>query len=147
MEKLTWIIMAFVAGAFLPLQAGMNNKLAKAGGSAIHASAISFAVGMLGLAVYILISSQHISWRTLKDAPPYAWVGGLVGAFYVTVIVLAFPKIGPGLTFGLVVAGQLLLSALMEHSELLEAQSHVLSVGRVLGFLLIMAGVIIMKKL
>ena len=29
MERVIWIILAFVAGAFLPMQAGMNNKLAK----------------------------------------------------------------------------------------------------------------------
>lgn len=146
MEKIIWIILAFVAGAFLPFQAGMNGKLAKAGDSPVHASMISFGIGVMALIVYILLTSQNISWKGLRDAPPYAWLGGLLGAFYVTVIVLAFPKIGPGMTFGLVVAGQLLISVLMEHYSIMGAQEHSISLGRVIGMLLIVAGVVVMKK-
>ena len=146
MDKIIWPLMAFAAGAFLPIQAAMNSKLAKTGGSPFHASMISFAVGALALISYILISAQAVSWKGLREAPTYAWAGGILGAFYVTVIVLAFPKIGPGLTFGLVVAGQLLLSMLMEHYQFLGTQLQPISIGRILGMLLIVAGVYIMKK-
>ena len=146
MDKILWAVMAFVAGTFLPLQAGMNSKLAKTGGSPFHASMISFAVGVLALVAYIVMTSQAVSWKGLKEAPPYAYAGGVLGAFYVTVIVLAFPRIGPGLTFGLVVAGQLLLSMLMEHFQIMGAQAQPISLGRIAGMLLIVAGVAIMKK-
>lgn len=146
MEKVLWIVMAFLAGAFLPIQAGLNNKLAKTGGSPVHASMISFAVGVVALIVYILLTSQNVSWKGIRDAPTYAWAGGILGAFYVTVIVLAFPKIGPGFTFGLVVAGQLLISMLIEHFQLLGAQPQPISIGRIAGMLLIIGGVLIIKR-
>lgn len=146
MDKIIWIGMAFIAGAFLPMQAGMNNKLAKTGGNPVYASTISFAVGMVALVIYILLTSQNISWRGLKDAPSYAWMGGILGAFYVTVIVLAYPKIGPGLMFGLVVAGQMLVSMLMEHFQLMGTTAQPISIGRIAGMLLIVGGVILMKK-
>lgn len=146
MEKFIWIILAFFAGSFLPVQSGMNNKLAKTGGSPLHASMISFAIGLLVLVIYILLTSQNVSWKGIKDAPTYAWAGGILGAFYVTVIVLAFPKIGPGLTFGLVVTGQLLISMLMEHFQIMGAHQIPISVGRIAGMLLIVFGVIIMKN-
>lgn len=146
MDKILWIAMAFLAGAFLPLQAGLNNKLAKTGGSPVHASMISFAVGVVALVIYILLTSQNVSWKGIREAPAYAWAGGILGAFYVTVIVLAFPKIGPGLTFGLVVAGQLLISMLMEHFQVLGAQLQPVSIGRIVGMLLIIGGVLIMKR-
>ena len=146
MDKILWIAMAFLAGTFLPIQAGLNNKLAKTGDSPVHASMISFAVGAVALIVYILLTSQNVSWKGIREAPAYAWTGGILGAFYVTIIVLAFPKIGPGLTFGLVVAGQLLISMLMEHYQLLGAESQPVSIGRITGMLLIIGGVLIMKK-
>ncbi len=146
MEKFGWIIVTFLAGAFLPIQASMNSKLAKTGGSPVHASLISFVVGVVALVLYILFTSQQISWKGLKDAPFYAWLGGILGAFYVTVIVLAFPKIGPGLTFGLVVAGKLLISMLMEHFQVMGTPYMPISMGRVLGMLLIVGGVIMIKK-
>ncbi len=146
MNKAIWILLAFVAGAFLPIQAGLNAKLGKAGQSALHASLASFVVGMLALVIYILATRQTVSWEGLKAAPSYAWLGGLLGAFYVTVIVLAFPKLGPGLTFGLVVTGQMLFSALLEHYNILVAQPSPISWTKVLGMALIIAGVVIMRK-
>lgn len=52
MEKVIRTIMAFLVGTFLPIQAAMNNKLAKSGGSPVHASMISFGIGALALMVY-----------------------------------------------------------------------------------------------
>ena len=138
--------MAFIAGSFLPIQSSMNNKLAKTGGSPVHASMISFAIGLLALVIYILLTSQNVSLKGIKGAPTYAWIGGILGAFYVTIIVIAFPKIGPGLTFGLVVTGQMLISMLMEHYQIMGAQQIPISIGRIMGMLLIISGVIIMKK-
>lgn len=138
--------MAFAAGLILPIQAGMNSRLAKAAGSPLHASMISFIVGVVSLVLYILVVFQPVSWKGVRDAPLYAWGGGLLGAFYVTVIVFAFPRIGPGLTFGLVVAGQLLVSMLMEHYQFMGAQFQPISPGRIIGMLLIVVGVVMMKK-
>ena len=134
MDKIFWIVMVVIAGAFLPMQGSMNSKLAKAGENPVYASMISFTIGVLALVAYILLTSQNVSWKGLKDAPSYSWLGGVLGAFYVTVIVFAFPKIGPGLTFGLVVAGQLITSMVMEHFQMkvLKLQIHLIPIQYVL---------------
>lgn len=138
--------MVVIAGAFLPMQGSMNSKLAKAGENPVYASMISFTIGVLALVVYILLTSQNVSWKGLKDAPSYSWLGGVLGAFYVTVIVFAFPKIGPGLTFGLVVAGQLITSIVMEHFQIMGTPHQPISLGRIVGVLLIIIGVVAVKK-
>lgn len=145
--KLLWIVIAFISGAFLPIQAGLNTRLGKSIGSPVHASMISFMVGVLGVFLYILATQQHISWAGIKTAPWYSWVGGALGAFYVTAIILAFPKIGPALTFGLVVAGQMTVAVLLDHFNVLVAQQAPISLWRILGVVLIIAGVIIIRKL
>lgn len=146
MDKIFWIVMAVIAGAFLPMQGSMNSKLAKAGENPVYASMISFTIGVLALVAYILLTSQNVSWKGLKDAPSYSWLGGVLGAFYVTVIVFAFPKIGPGLTFGLVVAGQLITSIVMEHFQIMDTPHQPISLGRIVGVLLIIIGVVAVKK-
>ena len=146
MNKLMWIALAFLSGAFLPIQAGLNAKLAKAAESPVYASMLSFAVGTLGLITYILITKQSMSWAGVREAPAHVWLGGLLGAFYVTIIILAFPKLGPGLTFGLVVAGQMIISILLEHFNILVAQQNSMSFMKLLGVLLVVAGVIIIRK-
>lgn len=146
MNKTLWILLAFAAGAILPLQAGLNARLGKAANSPVHASAISFLVGLAGLLIYLIITQQQVSVAGLKAAPWYVWAGGLLGAFYVTVIVVAFPHLGPSLTFGLVIAGQLLISALLEHFNILVNQASPINLYKLLGFALIIVGVIIIKK-
>ena len=141
-----WIVLAFLSGAFLPIQAGLNAKLGKAAESPVYASMLSFLIGTIGLFTYIILTNHTISWAGVRAAPAHVWLGGLLGAFYVTVIILAFPKLGPGLTFGLVVAGQMIISILLEHFNILVAQQNSISLMKLLGVLLVVAGVIIIRK-
>ena len=146
MDKLLWIVLAVIAGSFLPMQAGINARLGKAAESPAAASLISFTIGAAALVIYVLMSKQSISWQGLKAAPAFAWLGGLLGAFYVTVVILAFPRLGPGLTFALVVAGQMLFTVVLEHFNILVAQPHAMNVPRFIGVLLVIVGAIIIRK-
>jgi transporter family-2 protein len=146
MDKIGWVVIAFLAGAILPIQAGLNARLGKAVESPGHASLFSFMVGVLGLVVYLLLTRQTVSWSGVKEAPGYVWLGGLLGAFYVTTIILAFPKLGPGLTFGLVVAGQMIFSAVLEHNNILVAQQSPITLMKIVGIALVIAGVVIIRK-
>jgi len=138
--------MALLSGAVLPIQAGLNARLGKAAGSPVYASMLSFLVGTVALIVYIFFTRQDVSWTGLKEAPVSAWAGGLLGAFYVTVVVLAFPRLGPGLTFGLVVAGQMLIAVTLEHYNILVAQQHSISPMKIVGVLLVVIGVVIIRR-
>jgi len=146
MDKMIWIILALLSGAVLPIQAGLNTRLGAAAANPVYASTISFLVGTLGLLVYIAITRQTPSWTGLKEAPTVLWLGGLLGAFYVTAIVLLFPRLGPGLTFGLVVAGQMTVSVLLDHYNVLVSNPTPISYMKVLGIALIVAGVVIIRK-
>ena len=146
MNKFIWILLALLSGAFLPIQAGLNARLGKEILSPIYAALISFIVGTIGLLLYIVLTRQTVSCIGMKETPAYLWLGGLLGAFYVTVIVLAFPKLGPGLTFGLIVAGQMITSVLLEHNNILVAQANPISYMKILGITLVIAGVFIIRK-
>ena len=138
--------MALVAGTFLPVQAGLNSRLGKSIESPVYASMISFITGALAVLIYILITKQHVSWAGLKTAPAYTWIAGALGAFYVTTVILAFPRIGPALTFGLVVLGQMVIAVLLDHFNILVAHQHNINIWRILGVILIVGGVIMIRK-
>ena len=146
MDKLIWIALAFLSGTFLPIQGGLNARLGKAIESPVQASMVSFIVGAAALVLYVIVSGQSISWAGVKTAPPYVWLGGLLGAFYVTVIVMAFPRLGPGLTFGLVIAGQMIVSVLLEHFNVLVAQPQPVSFMRLVGIAMVVGGVFVIRK-
>ena len=107
---------------------------------------ISFIVGSLALAIYILLTKQTASWAGIKSAPAHAWVGGLLGAFYVTVIILCFQRLGPGLTFGTVVAGQMVISLILEHFSVFGGNPQPFNLLKLAGLALIVLGVILIKR-
>jgi len=146
MSKNLWMALTLLAGAILPIQAGLNTRLGKAADNPVWGSALSFIVGSVALFGYLLVTRQSLSWAGLKAAPGYIWLGGLMGAYYVTFIVLAFPRLGPGLTFGLIVAGQMIVSLILEHNNLLVEQQTPVNPMRILGVVLIVAGVIILRR-
>ena len=77
-----YILIALLAGAMMPTQAATNNKMAVVVESPILAALLSFLVGTIALFAYALLTGESISNLGLaKNAPPIAWVGGLLGAF------------------------------------------------------------------
>lgn len=142
-----YLLLALVAGAMMPTQAAINNKLAGYVASPISAAFISFVVGTIGLFIYMLATGVPVSNITnIKDAPPMAWLGGLLGAFFVTCTVILAPRIGVAMTFSLVVAGQMLITLLLDNFGFLGLPVKEISIARVGGILLITAGVIIIRR-
>jgi transporter family-2 protein len=146
MDKFIWIILVALAGSLLPIQAGLNTKMGKEIASPVWASLISFVVGAIVLLIYVTVTKNSFQLSGIKHVPTYTWTAGALGAFYVTVVVLAFPKLGPALTFGLIVAGQLMISLLLDHFNILVHQQHSINIYRIIGMLLIIAGVVLIRK-
>lgn len=145
--KLTWYVIVFICGALLPFQAGLNARLGKSIGSPVYASLISFVVGALAVAMYLQFTKETFTWAGLKSASLYSWLGGgLTGAIFITATMIALPRIGMALTFGLVVAGQVIVAVLLDHYNVLVAQQHSINVSRLIGILLIIVGVVIVQK-
>jgi transporter family-2 protein len=145
MGKIIWMLVALLAGSFIAVQGGLNTTVGKEIKSPIHASFFSFIIGTVLIGLYIVVTRQAVSLDGVKNVPWYGWFAGLLGAFSLTVIVLAFPRLGPGLTFGLIVAGQMIISVILEHYGILVAQPHPISFLRVLGILLIVGGVALIR--
>lgn len=102
--------LALVAGAAIALQAFVNGRLGGRVGSPLVAALLSFAIGLVTVLVLtVATGSLARTWRRLADgARPRWWylIGGLCGAFLVTVSATAAPKIGVALLTVGIVAGQ-----------------------------------------
>ena len=142
-----YLLLALAAGAMMPTQAAINNKLAVAVESPITAAFISFFVGTVALFVYLVASGTPLSSiASVRDAPPIAWIGGLLGAFFVTAAVTLVPRIGVAMTFSLIIAGQMLVTIVIDHFGLLGVPIKEVSLARVGGVLLITAGVVLIRR-
>lgn len=142
-----FLLIAVLAGSMLPVQAGLNAKMGKAVGDPVYAALISFVTGALALFVYGLIVKMDFSQITQAGNTHWSvWLAGLLGAFYVSAVVILVPKIGAALTFGLVVSGQLGLSLLLDHFGLLGLSVHAINWQRLAGVLLIVGGVVLIRN-
>lgn len=145
--KIAWLLVVFLCGALLPLQGGLNARLAKSIDSPIYAAMICFIVGALTMALYVPFTKETFSWQLLKSSHMTVILGGgVIGAVFITASMLALPRLGMALTFGLIVAGQVIISVLLDHFQILVAAQHPINLWRSLGMLLIIAGVAIVEK-
>jgi transporter family-2 protein len=51
----------------------------------------------------------------MSAVPKWQLIGGLLGALYVTILILVVSKIGVTATFAAVIAGQIVVGALIDH--------------------------------
>lgn len=142
-----YLLLALCAGAFMPVQAGVNSQLARWAGHPILAAAISFIVGTLTLLIYSLtLRSSWPSWGTLWAAPWWVWTGGFFGAFFVAVAAAFAPRLGAATFISVAVAGQMLVSLILDQYGLVGFQQRPLSVWRVVGAALLVVGVALIRK-
>ena len=132
----------------MPTQAATNNKMAVfLNDSPILAAFISFFVGTVALFIYAIASGASLGDLTLaKNATPIAWIGGLLGAFFVTATVTLVPRLGVAMTFSLIIAGQMIVTLVIDHFGLLGVPTKEISLARIGGILLITAGVVLIRK-
>ena len=144
MTSLLLLLFAVVAGSFLPLQAGVNAKLAHFVGGPVRASLVSFIVGAAALFLVVVLFYRSGGHRA-SDAPWWAWVGGLLGAFYVTATVVVPVRMGAAAFFGILVAAQLVTSVLVDQFGWLSFPQHQASPLRLLGVALLISGALLVR--
>ena len=144
MTSLLLLLFAVVAGACLPIQAGVNARLAQFVGGPVRASAISFTVGAICLAVVVALFYRSGGHRA-GDAPVWAWVGGALGAVFVTSSVVVPVRIGAAAFFGIVVAAQLITSVLADQYGWLSFEQKDVTPLRALGVGLLIGGAVLVR--
>jgi transporter family-2 protein len=141
-----WLSLAFVAGMMMPLQAGVNSTLALHSQGAIWASFISFLVGTIVL--FAVVLGMRADWPLLSDlkqAPWWAWTGGFMGALFVVTGTLLAPRIGAATMIALFVAGQLIMSVILDHLGWATFPQVDITLGRVLGVMFLLIGVLLIR--
>ena len=141
------ITLAFAAGLGIALQTVVNLELRNRLGHPVLAALVSFLVGTVALAALFLATrgAARPTGATVAGAPWWAWIGGLFGAYFIWTAIVATQRIGPALFFGLVVAGQLVASAVIEHFGWFGIPRHPLSLARIGGALLLIGGLALMR--
>lgn len=143
--KIWCIILAFVCGAIFPLQAGLNNRFTKVTINPIVTTFFSVMVGFIAIAAYVIISRTKLpTLTTISAAPWYVWIAGVLGTIYVASVIFLIPRLGLAFTFSLIVAGQIIISIVLDHLGTFGPQQS-FSLTKVAGAALVVLGVIIVR--
>jgi transporter family-2 protein len=144
---MNWISLAFGAGGVIAVQAAVNSRLGRELSHPALATFVSFASGTICILLYcLLVKATLPSTHTLLRVPVWAWFGGLLGTVYVLAVITTTPKLGVGTMVGLTVAGQMLMAVVLDHFGLLGLERHPISIGRLAGMALLIAGVVLLKR-
>jgi len=138
MSNLMLMVLMFCGGLAVAVQPSINGRLAQKVGT-FESSFISFAVGTLALLAVVLIAGKG-SLRGIATASWWELTGGFMGAFFVTMTIVAVPRIGTAAAMASVIAAQLTTGLLLDHFGLFGFRQIPMDGKRAFGVLLLMAG-------
>lgn len=130
------IFVAILGGISLGVNRSLMGIVGKNQGS-IESSVINHLSGALFLVFLVLGMTDPFEVADLKTVPLFAFVGGIIGAFFVIIISFVLPKIGVLKTSVLLISGQVLFSTII---DLLSGSLKSVS-SAVIGVILILSGV------
>jgi transporter family-2 protein len=142
-----WILLASAAGACIALQAAANGSLRTNLGDPRYAAFFSICGTIVtAVAVMLLLRPAPPAAAAIRAAPWWNWIGGPLGAAIVLAGAVLAPKLGAAAFIAAVVAGQLCCSLLLDHFGLMNLPRQELTAVRLLGALLVFAGVLLVKQ-
>jgi transporter family-2 protein len=107
---------------------------------------VLFVVAFLAALAVTLAAGQTAALGRLAGQPPLLFAAGLLVAFYVLSITWIAPKFGVGNAIMVVLIGQLISAAAIDHFGLFGARAVPISGQRALGLLAMAAGVVLAQR-
>jgi len=138
MNQILLLVLMFCGGIAIAVQPSINGRLAQKVGT-LESSCISFAVGTLLLMAVVLVAGKG-SLRGLANTSWWELTGGGLGAFFVTMTIVAVPRLGTTAALAAVIGAQLTTGLLLDHFGLFGFRTIPLDGRRVIGVALLMAG-------
>jgi transporter family-2 protein len=144
-----WIVLGIVSGACIAVQAPINAQLSRDIGLPFVAAGISFASGLIILTLLslVLVKTGGISLNWSAPAPWLYVAGGVLGCIYVSSTVILTPQIGAAAVMGLAVTGQLVAGIVVDRFGFMGLAVREVSLGRIAGALLLVAGAMMVRFL
>ncbi|HEV8153486.1 MAG TPA: DMT family transporter [Solirubrobacteraceae bacterium] len=140
------VVLTAAAGGLIALQAPINSTLGRSVGT-FQGAFVSFIVGTIALAIVAGLSRGGMGQLgEIRGLPWYYLIGGLLGAVYVSTVLVTVRHLGAGGVTAATIAGQLTLAVVVDQFGWLGVDRHTISLARALGILLLVAGVVLVVR-
>lgn len=140
------VLLTAVVGGLVAVQAPINAQLGRKVGT-FQAALVSFGIGTLLLAAIVAVAAggfgrvgeaRHVAW--------YYLLGGVLGAAYVTSVLLTVRTLGVGGVTAATIAGQLTMAVVIDQLGALGVARQPVTAARVAGIALLAAGVYLIVR-
>ena len=135
------VVLAATAGLGGAVQVAVMGELGDRVG-VFPAIALSVIVSfVLGIVVLYAAGSSLWGVRDALREPLWLWTGGAISLFIILAITVAGPRVGVAATLAVVIAGNLVMSAVVDQFGLFGLEKIAIGWPRALGIALLAAGV------
>ena len=146
MDRGVAVVLTASAGGLIALQAPINSTLGRHVGT-FQGAFVSFVVGTTALLIVASLARGGLGQLGEDRAVPWHYlIGGLLGAVYVSTVLVTVRHLGAGGVTAATIAGQLTLSVIVDHFGWLGVDRQPISLARVAGILLLVAGVALVVR-
>jgi len=133
-----------VIGGLLALQPPINSELGKRT-SALGAAFVSVAITTVVLGLILLAFGDPGSLRRITEVPAIYLTGGLYGAAFVAVSLITVRTLGAGALIAVLITGELIVGALLDHFGAFGLEEVALSPTRFIGIAALLFGTVMMS--
>jgi bacterial/archaeal transporter family-2 protein len=146
MDRGVAVMLTAFCGGLIALQAPINSRLGHTFGT-FQGAVVSFAIGTIALTVLAALSHGGLGQISeIRTLPLEYLLGGLLGAAYVTSVLVTVRTLGAGGVVAATIAGQLTVSVVVDHYGLLGVARDPINAPKVLGLLLLAAGTFLVVR-
>lgn len=143
-----YALLAAGAGACIALQASANGAFRKNLGDPTFAAFFSICGTFItAITAMLILRPSAPTSEAIASTSWWNWIGGPLGALIVLAGAALTPRLGAAAFIACVVGGQLLCSVVLDHFALMGLPEAQITWQRLLGVLLVVAGVICIKYL
>ncbi|MBS2213675.1 DMT family transporter [Carboxylicivirga mesophila] len=138
---------ALLIGGLLAVQGSINSQLGGLLKNPLQAAFVNFFVGtIILLAINVFAKTDLPAKETIKAIPLYLFIGGVMGAVYVSSAIILIPKIGVATMLGASIGGQMIVASIIDHYGFFNITVHAISPGRIAGIILLIIGVFLIQR-
>ena len=146
MSRSLAVLLGVGAGCLVGMQAPINSRLGRSVGS-VQAASFSFLVGTAVLLVILaFVQGGYGALGHITRAPVWALFGGLLGAIYVTVALVAVRTLGASGLTAVVIVGQLAISVAIDRFGLFGVARQSIGLQRIGGLVLLVVGALLVVR-
>ncbi|NLY71753.1 MAG: DMT family transporter [Clostridiales bacterium] len=138
------VLAAILCGISLALQPIFNSNVSKSVGL-FNAAFISILVSLTIAIIMCLVTDRFQGLSNFGEVNKIYLVAGVFGVMIVALMIYAVSRVGPALTFSVVIAAQMTVATVCAHFGFFNQTQESISLIRVLGIIFLIVGVVLIK--